>query len=255
MKLSYGWIAAVALVGASTLAAQTTPPVATYISQAIADADRPTAERAQDSQRKPDQVLAFTGIKPGEKVVDLMPGNGYYTRLFSKIVGAQGKVYAVQPSEMDKMAPKGLQSLHSFAGTAAYANVTVIVQPAAMLNVPEKVDMVWTAQNYHDLHDPFMGSPDMAHFDKSVFDALKPGGVFVVLDHAAAAGSGVSRTNDLHRIDPAVVKREVMGAGFIFVGESSVLSNSADDHSLAIFNPAIKGHTDKFIYLFRKPLH
>jgi predicted methyltransferase len=99
-----------------------------------------------------------------------------------------------------------------------------------------------------------MGSPDMARFDKSVFDMLKPGGIFLVLDHAAANGSGVSRTNDLHRIDPASVKAEVTAAGFEFVGESKVLRNPADDHSLAIFDKSIRGRTDKFIYKFRKPM-
>jgi predicted methyltransferase len=114
--------------------------------------------------------------------------------------------------------------------------------------------MVWTSQNYHDLHDSFMGKPDMLSFDRSIFAALKPGGIFLVLDHAAAAGSGLSRTEDFHRIDPATVKAEVTSAGFEFVGKSDVLSNPADDHSHAIFDPSIKGRTDKFIYKFRKPM-
>jgi predicted methyltransferase len=131
--------------------------------------------------------------------------------------------------------------------------VAILVQPIASLQLPKNVDMVWTSQNYHDLHDPFMGSPDMARINKAIFNALKPGGIYIVLDHAAAAGTGTSKTNDLHRIDPAVVKAEVTAAGFQFVGESDVLANPADDHTLAIFNPAIKGKTDKFIYKFRKP--
>jgi predicted methyltransferase len=163
-------------------------------------------------------------------------------------------VYAVQPTEMDKANPTRLKSLQSFAGTAAYPNVTVLVQPIASLSLPKGVDMIWTSQNYHDLHDPFMGSPDMAAINKAIYDALKPGGIYIVLDHAAAAGTGVSKTNDLHRIDPAAVKAEVTAAGFQFVGESDVLSNPADDHSLKIFDPKIKGKTDKFIYKFRKPL-
>ena len=255
MKLHCFLIAAAALVAWTGVPAKSAPDVPAYIASAVADAGRPADDKAQDANRKPAEVLAFAGVKPGDKVVDLMPGSGYYTRIFSKIVGAQGKVYALQPSEMNKAAPKRLQSLMTFAGTTAYPNVVVMVQPIAAISIPERVDMVWTSQNYHDLHDPFMGSPDMAHFNKSVFGALKPGGIFLVLDHAAAAGSGISRTNDLHRIDPASVKAEVTAAGFEFVGESKVLRNPGDNHSLAIFDKSIKGKTDKFIYKFRKPLH
>jgi predicted methyltransferase len=247
------FVIATALLAAANVAGQTPTHVPATISTAVADGARPAEEKAQDSNRKPADVIAFAGIKPGDKVVDLMPGSGYYTRIFSKIVGTQGKVYALQPVEMDKAAPKGLPSLKSFAGTSAYANVVVLVQPAATVMLPEPVDVIWTSQNYHDLHDPFMGSPDMARLDKSIFDALKPGGVFLVLDHAAADGTGTSRTNDLHRIDPAAVKTEALAAGFEFVGESDVLRNPADDHSLPVFDKSIKGRTDKFIYKFRKP--
>jgi predicted methyltransferase len=220
---------------------------------AVADQNRPADDRSQDIHRKPAEVMAFTGIKPGDTVVDLMPGSGYYTRILSKIVGPQGKVYALQPVEMDKVAPKGLQSLRSFAGAPPYANVVVLVQPVSAMAIPEPVDMIFTSQNYHDLHDPFMGSPDMARLDRTLFDALKPGGVLVVLDHAAAAGSGITRTDDLHRIDPAAVKAEVTAAGFRFDGESDALRNRADDHTLGIRDPSVRGDTDKFIFKFRKP--
>ncbi|MBM7131393.1 class I SAM-dependent methyltransferase [Dyella mobilis] len=234
--------------------ANAVPALPSYTALAVADPNRPADQRAQDAERKPVEVLNFTGITRGWKVVDLMPGAGYYTRLFSKVVGTNGAVYAVQPIEMDKAAPKNLPKLRSFAGTSIYPNVTVTVPPIAQLNLPKGVDMVWTSQNYHDLHDPFMGSPDMARINKAIYDALKPGGVYIVLDHAAAAGTGTSKTDSLHRIDPAAVKAEVTAAGFEFVGESDVLSNPADDHTKAIFDPSIKGHTDKFIYKFRKPL-
>ncbi|MFC5741772.1 class I SAM-dependent methyltransferase [Dyella tabacisoli] len=247
-------IVAVALVAWTNVPAKSASGVPTYIASAVTDSARPPDDKAQDAKRKPDEVLAFAGIKPGDKVVDLMPGSGYYSRIFGKIVGTTGTVYALQPTEMDKAAPKGLQSLKTFAGTPAYPNVTVLVQSAAAIAIPEQVDMVWTSQNYHDLHDPFMGSPDMARFNRSIFDALKPGGIFLVLDHAAAEGSGLSRTDDLHRIDPAAVKAEITAAGFEFVGESKVLRNAEDKHSLSIYDPSIKGKTDKFIYKFRKPL-
>ncbi|WP_233842809.1 class I SAM-dependent methyltransferase [Dyella sp. 2HG41-7] len=232
------------------VAAQDVPA---YITAAVADSARPADEKAQDANRKPAEVMAFSGIKPGDKVVDLMPGSGYYTRIFSKIVGPKGVVYALQPTEMDKVVPQRLKAVRSFAGTKDYANVVILVQPIASMQLPKDVDIIWTSQNYHDLHNPMMGSPDMAKVNKAIYNAIKPGGLYVVLDHAAAAGTGASQTNTLHRIDPATVKTEVTAAGFEFAGESDVLRNASDDHKLAIFDKAIKGKTDKFIYKFRKP--
>jgi predicted methyltransferase len=251
MKLHSLFATALALTVLVGIPANALP---SYAALAVADPHRPADQRAQDADRKPVEVLNFTGITRGWKVVDLMPGAGYYTRLFSKMVGTKGTVYAIQPTEMDKANSKNLPILRSFAGTADYPNVQVIVQPIADLDIPKGVDMVWTSENYHDLHDPFMGPPDMARLNKAIYDALKPGGIYIVLDHAAAAGTGTSKTNDLHRIDPAVVKQEVTAAGFEFVGESDVLHNPADDHTLAVFDPKIRGKTDKFIYKFRKPM-
>lgn len=241
------------LVTTTALSAPPTHPLPSFVGLAIADKNRPADDRALDDQRHPAAVLGFTGIKPGDVVVDWMPGKGYYTRLFSRMVGTKGKVYALQPQEMDKVAPKGLQSVRSFAGSEAYPNVTVLVQPVSDFKLPEPADVIWTSQNYHDLHDSFMGPPDMAKLDKALFDALKPGGTLIVLDHAAAAGTGVTKTDDLHRIDPAAVKSELTAAGFQFEGENDALQNPADDHTKGIRDPSIKGNTDRFIYKFRKP--
>jgi predicted methyltransferase len=218
------------------------------IAAAIADPARPDSDRKQDVNRKSLEVLEFSGIKPGDKVADFIPGKGYVTRLFSKIVGKDGHVYAVVPDELGKDADAAVKAI---AADPAYPNVSVLRGPVNDFKAPEKLDMVWTSMNYHDLHDPFFGPADLASVNKSIFDALKPGGIYLVLDHAA--GSGLRDTNTLHRIDPAAVKKEVLAAGFVLDAQSDVLHNPDDDHTLKVFNPAIRGKTDKFIFKFRKP--
>ena len=130
---------------------------------------------------------------------------------------------------------------------------SVLVQPATQFSTPEPVDLVFTSQNYHDYPDKFMGNLDPVAFDRQVYDALKPGGLFVVIDHVAPAGSGMSDTDTLHRIDPAIVKKQVESAGFVFDGESQVLRNPKDPHDIKVFDKSIRGHTDQFVYRFRKP--
>jgi predicted methyltransferase len=226
--------------------------VSAAVQKAINDPAR-HADRSDDAHRKIGAVMMFAEVKPGQKVLELVPGSGYWTRVFSAIVGPHGHVYTVWPGEMAKYASKSLAEWQKLAATPHYANVTLLQQPAALLSAPEPVDLVFTAQNYHDYHDPFMGPVDMAGFDKRVYDALKPGGLFVVIDHAAPAGSGLADTDTLHRIDPAVVKQEVEAAGFVFDGESDALRNPADPHDIKVFDKSIRGHTDQFIYRFRKP--
>ena len=125
--------------------------------------------------------------------------------------------------------------------------------PANKLTAPESLDLVWTSQNYHDLHDSFAKPADLALVNKAVFNALKRGGLYVVLDHAAEKGSGLRDTETLHRIDEATVKQEVLAAGFRLTGESNVLRNAEDAHTLKVFDPAIRHKTDQFILIFRKP--
>jgi predicted methyltransferase len=233
-------------------ASQSTPTVPTYVTIAVNDPARKD-DASNDARRQITAVMVFAQVKPGEKVLELIPGTGYWTRVFSGIVGPKGHVYTVWPKETMKFAAKTFPIWQKLVATPHYANVSLLVQPAGQLSAPEPVDLVFTSQNYHDYHDPFMGPVDMLSFDKQVFAALKPGGLFVIVDHVAPAGSGISDTNTLHRIDPAVVKKEVEAAGFVFDGESDALRNPADPHTIRIFDPAIRGHTDQFIYRFRKP--
>jgi predicted methyltransferase len=258
-KPGFSLIAALLLPLAAT--AQSTAPapepamtasnVPAYITRAINDPAR-AADRKDDARRKIAEVMAFTGVKPGDKVLELVPGSGYWTRVFSKIVGPDGHVYTVWPDEMAKYAEKSYAEWQGLVKDT-YTNVSLLKQPGATLAVPQKVDVVFTSQNYHDYHDPFMGPVDMKKFDKEVYDALKPGGVFVVIDHAAPAGSGLNDTNTLHRIDPAVVKQEVEAAGFVFDGSSDALVNPKDPLDIKVFDPSIRGHTSQFMYRFRKP--
>jgi predicted methyltransferase len=225
-------------------------PIPANIAAAAADPAR-AGQVSQDAQRHGPEILAFAGVAPGAKVVDLIPGGGYWTRLFAASVGPSGHVYAVWPAEYVKVDDDELGPYKALA--QKYPNVEVLEQPAANLAVPEKADLVFTAQNYHDYLDKFMGPVDPMVLNKAVFAALKPGGIYLIVDHAAEAGSGARDTDTLHRIDPAIVKAQVTAAGFIFVGESPLLANAADDHSKKVFDASIRGRTDQFIYKFRKP--
>jgi predicted methyltransferase len=217
----------------------------------VADASRPTADRERDTDRKPADMLAFAGVKPGMVVIDLLPGGGYFTRLFAKAVGPKGKVMAYVPDEVLARNAKALDRINALAAEPDYANVVATHDPMMAPGPDNVADIVWTSQNYHDLHN--VPNADLVAFNKLVFRSLKPGGVYLVLDHAAAAASGLANTADLHRIDPAAVRKEAEAAGFVFAGESRVLANPADNHTLKVFDPALRGHTDQFVLKFRKP--
>jgi predicted methyltransferase len=223
-----------------------------YLAAAINDPAR-QADRSDDARRKIAQVMAFAQVKPGDKVLELIPGSGYFTRVFSGVVGPKGHVYALWPNEYAAEAKSDVANLRTLAGQPHYANVSVLTQPAARLDAPESVDVVFTSQNYHDYPDKFMGNVDPVVLDKQVYKVLKPGGVFIVIDHVAPAGSGMRDTDTLHRIDPAIVRKQVESAGFVFDGESDALRNPADPHDIKVFDKSIRGHTDQFMYRFRKP--
>ena len=224
------------------------------IATAIADASRPDTDKQRDANRKPAETIEFAGVRPSDRVAELLPGAGYFTRIFSKIVGAGGHVYALVPAPAPNAPPDALDRAARVKAIAAdpnYANVSVVVEPFAQLKAPEPVDLVWTSQNYHDFHN-FPGL-DVTVFNQLVFEALKPGGVYLVLDHAAEPGSGVRDTGTLHRIDPETVKKEVLAAGFVFVGSSDLLHQADDPHAVKVFDPSVRGKTDQFIFKFRKP--
>jgi predicted methyltransferase len=237
----------------SLLAADSAPP---FLATAVADPGRPAADTQRDAERKPGESMAFAGVQPKSVVIELMPGGGYYTRLLSKAVGPQGRLYAVVPAPRPD-APPGSPDrsipIKALAADAGYRNITVQVQPIKALELPPNADLVWTSNNYHDVHN--IPGIDVLTFNKAVWAALKPGGVYLVIDHAAAANAPADVTSTLHRIRAETVIQEVTAAGFTLEGQSSVLNNAADSHELKIFDPAIQGKTDQFMLKFRKPLH
>jgi predicted methyltransferase len=224
------------------------------IAAAVNDSHRPSQQRELDVHRHPEQLLTFAGVKPGDRVADFMPGNAYFTRLFSEVVGPSGTVYAFIPTEEIKNCPAA-----EVAGTRAvsrdpvYRNVKLLTGAVDEFSVPEPLDVLWTAQNYHDLHDKFMGPAHLKLVNTAFFRALKPGGRFIVIDHVAAAGRGLSDTESLHRIDPITMREEIQAAGFVFDAESHVLANPEDDHSRSVFDPVVRGRTDQVVLRFHKP--
>jgi predicted methyltransferase len=218
------------------------------VTAAIADAGRPEADTKRDADRKPAEIVAFAGVKPGDKVEELFPGGGYYTRILSKTVGPKGHLFLVSPMAMQARLGKPQDDL-----AAAVGNATVVWEPGDTPLAPEKVDVVWSTDNYHDYRNPGFGPLDMAKFNKAVFDSLKPGGVYIIEDYEAAPGAGATQTGTNHRIESATVKQEVEAAGFKFESASTALQNKADDHTLKIFDPMIRGHADQYVLKFRKP--
>ena len=227
-------------------AAGTDIPV--YVSKAVADPARPQTDRDLDALRLPAETIAFAGVRPGMIVGELFPGSGYFTRLLTDVVGAKGKIYATENAKwVDAAVHKAL------AAEPGRGNLTLKSAPFGEFDFPEKIDVLWITQNYHDLHIAKYGSVDIAAFNRHVFDALKPGGIYFILDHQANPGTTSDKIATLHRIEKAQIIREVTAAGFTLAGESDVLHRSADDHAKSIFDASVKGHTDQYLLKFQKP--
>lgn len=214
---------------------------------AISDPLRPNEEVARDPLRKPLEMLAFAEVGPGDRVADIRPGAGYFTRLFARSVGETGKVYAFVPNRTMARENGPADVL-----VAAYPNVVRVNGDLDAMSFAEPLDVVFMSQEYHDFHIPAFGV-DVARMNAAVFAALKPGGIFVVIDHAGRAGTTNTEVATLHRIDGEFLKAEVVRAGFVFDGESTAVTNPADDRTINVFEPAIRGRTDQFVYRFRKP--
>ena len=207
-------------------------------------------------QPKLSELIRFARVEAGSTVVDVYPGDGDWTRLFSDVVGPEGRVYSFVPAEVAdfKNDPVGL--MRTLAKEPGRENVEAVsADLVAMQDVTQPVDVLWLHLFYHDLHTALIQAKGAtaAAFNRAVYERLKPGGFYVIVDHAAAPGSGASDTQSLHRIDPASVREEVEAAGFVLDEESAMLANKDDPHATKVFDPSIKGQTDRFAYRFVRP--
>ena len=221
---------------------------------AVADAGRPAADTARDENRKPADMLAFAGIGPGKVVVDMLPGGGYFTRIFAKAVEPGGRVYAYFGSQYDaRLKGQGKDPDNQFADLKhTYPNLGVIHGPLPQFVTPQPVDVVWTSQNYHDMHNK-QYAMDVNEVNKAIFKSLKPGGYYIVIDHKAADSAGADVTESLHRIKDSTVKQEVEAAGFKLVAEGHDLMYASDDGTKRVFEADVKGKTNQFMLKFQKP--
>ncbi len=207
-------------------------------------------------QAKLSELIRFARVEAGSTVIDVYPGDGDWTRLFSDVVGPEGRVYSFVPAEVAhfKNDPVGL--MRTLAKEPGRENVQAVsADLVAIAGATQPADVLWMHLFYHDLHTALIQDKGAtaAEFNRAVYERLKPGGRYVIVDHAAAAGSGTSNTQALHRIDPASVREEVEAAGFVLDAESTVLANKNDPHSAKVFDPSIKGETDRFAYRFVRP--
>lgn len=245
LPLAVAFVAALALASSAQGQRATQPSRA--ILAAVADPTRPAEDAARDGGRHPAEILAFAGVRPGLRIVELAPGGGYYTRILARAVGPRGHVYAVV-SPGFAARPESMARFQRVV--AGYPNVEIVVSDIRTLTMARPVDMVWTSENYHDFHNA--QGADLAALNRAVFGVLRPGGAYYVEDHAAP-GTGVTATSTLHRIDPQAVRDEVGAAGFRLEAESPVLTNRADPHTARSTDPSIRGRTDRFAMRFRRP--
>jgi predicted methyltransferase len=219
------------------------------ITRAVADPARPAGYKAADEFRKPAETLAFAGVRPGMVVGEFYPAGGYFTRMLSDVVGPDGRIYAIE----NKGWNDSVRDDRAMLAEGKWKNVSLDVQPFGTVNFPKPLDLAWVTQNYHDLKIAQYGNVDTVAFDRAVYAALKPGGIFFILDHQGWPGMTPADIAKVHRVDKAQVIREVTSAGFQLAGEGAFLHQASDDHHLPIFDKKVRGHTDQYALKFVKP--
>ncbi len=230
------------------------PPPAD-VAAAMAASDRPKEARDLDAGRRPAEVLRFMGLKRGDRALDLFTGSGYYAELMARAVGPAGSATAWEPANfINDKARTEMAAMRKRA-----PNLVAIASPANAISLPAGAfDFAMIHLNYHDTYweSARYGFPrmDPDAFLRAVYASLKPGGTMAVVDHVANPGGDTRAVVEaLHRIDPATLRADFERAGFVFEAESDLLRNPADDHSLNVFKPEIRGKTDRIVYRFRKP--
>jgi len=253
MRASTSIALVLALIAAPVATSVASP--APSVAAAVAAPGRSADNVKLDESRKPAEVLNFLGLKPGMKMIDLFGANAYWAEIAAPVVGPKGHVLVWEPTQFYNDKTKA-----TFAEfMAKNPNVTIVATAFEAPELPKNyADFVMLNLNYHDTYwqSEKYKIPRMepAAFLKTVFDAMKPGGIIGVIDHSASAGGDTRDVVEkLHRIDPAVVKADFERAGFVLAGSSDILRNSGDDHSLLVFDPKIRGKTDRFIFKFKKP--
>jgi predicted methyltransferase len=240
----------------ATASAAPASSAAESIAAAMASTERPESDRAQDGPRKAREFLEFAQVGPGMRVLDAFAAGGYYTELLSRIVGPSGEVIAYNNPEYAEFAAKGIAARYA---AGRLPNVRQLTVPVAQLELPPRsLDAVLFVMSFHDLYwrpvDRSWSPTDPQQMLRTLHAALKTGGVVVVQDHVAVPGGDPSAVVDrLHRIDPEVVRREFSKAGFVLEAESPMLANPEDSHALQVFDPDIRGRTDRFVMRFRRP--
>ena len=201
------------------------------------------------------ELIRFARADAGSTVIDVWPGSGDWTRLLSDIVRPEGRVYSFVPAELAHFKSDPVGRMRALANEPGRENVQVVSADLVALPGSPQADVVWLHLFYHDLHTALLQTRGAtpAAFNRAVYERLKPGGFYVIVDHVAAAGTGTGHAESLHRLEPAAVREEVETAGFVLDAESTLLANKDDPHSIKVFDPSIKGKTDRFAYRFVRP--
>jgi predicted methyltransferase len=219
------------------------------LKKAMASARRPTEDIKRDDARKPAETMTFFGIKPGMKVAELMTATGYFTAVLAETVGDTGKVYGQNNKWLRDRFKDGQRPLANLIDKGGYKNIVELNSELDDPMLPEGLDAVFMIMFYHDT---VWMNADRAAMNRAVLKALKPGGVYGIIDHVAPAGAGLTEVNKTHRIERQVVVNEITAAGFQLAEETDLLANPKDPLTVPVFQQELRGHTNQFVLKFKK---
>lgn len=217
---------------------------------AVADEARPEEARARDARRKPAEILALAQIDPGQTIVDIASSSNYYAPMLSAIAGPDDQLIMIEPKRLEPVLPQILDRVAAYAAESENDNITSVRVNLDELSFAAPVDRVLNILYYHDT---VWTGVDRDKMNSAIFDALAPGGYYLVADHLAKVGAGDGVTQELHRIDATGLIEEIKRAGFELAADSDLLRNEEDTRETGVFDPSIRGKTDRFVYLFKKP--